>query len=74
MCGTLSKGLFRLMSFSTIPFLGIVAKNVAMFSLLPNFSKYIRNPVKILAILPTYQNFGIAKICKVYFGYNLNRS
>lgn len=58
----LEEGLFRLMPFLTISFFGKVAKKVSTFSLLPNFGTYIRNPAKILVILPTCQNFGIARI------------
>jgi hypothetical protein len=37
------------MPFSILPNFDKVAKKVATFSLLPNFSNYIRNPTKILA-------------------------
>ncbi len=49
-----SMGLFTLMPFSTLPNFGKVAKKVVTFSLLPNFDNYIRNPAKILAIMPKF--------------------
>ena len=63
-------GLFTLMPFSALPNFGKVAKKVATFSLLPNLGNYIRNPVKILAILPKfwqlYQNLVMPKFVKVF--------
>ena len=44
-----TKGLFTLMSFSTLSNFDNVAKKVYTFSLLPNFGNYIRNTAKILA-------------------------
>lgn len=60
------------MSFQTILFFHRVAKYVHSFILLPNFDKYIRNPVKILAILLNCQILAIPKFSKVYFVYGLN--
>ena len=61
------------MLFSTILFFyQSYQKKMSIFNLLSNFDKYIINPIKILVILSTYQNFGIAKFGKVYFRYNLN--
>jgi hypothetical protein len=57
------------MSFLTLPNFGKVVKKMATFSLLPNFSNYIRNSVKILT---SYQNFSctvakMLKFSKVFF-------
>ncbi len=54
------KGLFTLMSFSTLPNFGKVTKKVTTFSLLPNFGNYIRNPAKILASSQTLVRFFLA--------------
>ena len=47
-------GLFTLMSFLILPNFDKVTKKVATFSLLPNFSNYIRNHAKILATIPKF--------------------
>ena len=58
------EGLFTLMTFSTLPNFGKVARKVATFSLLPNFGNYIGNPAKILVM---------TKFGKVFFGIKVNR-
>jgi hypothetical protein len=41
--------MFTLMPFSSLLNFNKVAKNMAIFSLLPKFGNYIRNSTKILA-------------------------
>jgi hypothetical protein len=66
-----------LMTFSTLPNFGKVAKKVATFSLLSNFGNYIRNPAKILASCQNFGNYAkilaMPKFGKVFFGNKVNR-
>ena len=51
------------MPFSILLNFGKVAKKVATFILLPNFGNYIRNPAKILATMPKFENFKKLERC-----------
>ncbi len=70
---TRTYGLFTLMPFSTLSNFGKVAKKMAIFSLLPNFGKYIRNPAKILISYQNFGNYALPKFGKVFFGIKVNR-
>ncbi len=58
--------LFRFTSFQTIPFLSTIAKYEHQFSLLPNFTKYIRNLTRIWKVI-----FWIQSEPSLYFKINI---